>query len=166
MVESALSREAEEAVYAEAMAELENGTRRHGLWAKALISTQGDEKKAVAEYLKLRVQSIADETVLTAVRESAANEIARQLQKERSIAEKKQEYLEAQKEEYRRQKEAKEVEDYWTYASFLEISQKFQSVNAEVEKVSVGWEVRLPNGSVQNVKTRVSLGRIFDELNS
>ena len=52
---------AEEMLYAEAMREIEQGLRRAGLWGKAIAESDGDEKKAKALYLKLRVQSLKDE---------------------------------------------------------------------------------------------------------
>ena len=52
---------AEEMLYAEAMREIEQGIRRDGLWGKAIAESDGDDKKAKALYLKLRVQSLKDE---------------------------------------------------------------------------------------------------------
>jgi hypothetical protein len=52
---------AEEMLYAEAMREIEKNIRRDGLWGKAIAESDGDEKKAKAEYLKLRVQALKDE---------------------------------------------------------------------------------------------------------
>ena len=52
---------AEEMLYAEAMREIESGIRRDGLWGKAIAESDGDEKKAKAFYLKLRVQALKDE---------------------------------------------------------------------------------------------------------
>ena len=52
---------AEEMLYAEAIREIEQGVRRDGLWGKALADSEGDEKKAKALYLKLRVKTLKDE---------------------------------------------------------------------------------------------------------
>ena len=54
----------EEALFAEALREIESGARRDGLWAKALADTDMDEGRAKAKYLKMRVQSMKDEAAL------------------------------------------------------------------------------------------------------
>lgn len=55
----------EEALYAEALREIESGERRDGIWAKALAESDMDQGKAGAKYIRLRVQSLKDEiTVL------------------------------------------------------------------------------------------------------
>ena len=46
----------EEDMYAAALAELQSGTTRPGLWAKAFADSEGDENKSKALYIKLRVQ--------------------------------------------------------------------------------------------------------------
>lgn len=50
----------EEAVYAAALSELESGTTRPGLWAKAFAESEGDQPKSKALYMKLRVQQEKD----------------------------------------------------------------------------------------------------------
>lgn len=54
----------EEALYAEALREVEAGIRRDGLWAKALVTAGGAEAEAKAIYIKLRVRSLRDEATL------------------------------------------------------------------------------------------------------
>jgi len=46
----------EEDMYASALAELQSGTTRPGLWAKAFADSEGDENKSKALYIKLRAQ--------------------------------------------------------------------------------------------------------------
>lgn len=48
----------EEEFWATAMAELEVGPRRQGLWAKAFAESNGDETKSKVAYLKARVQQL------------------------------------------------------------------------------------------------------------
>jgi hypothetical protein len=55
----------EEALYAEALREIESGQRRDGIWAKALAESNMDQGKAGARYIKLRVQSLKDEVTLS-----------------------------------------------------------------------------------------------------
>lgn len=56
-----VDKEVEERLYQTVFKELEAGKRREGLWAKALTIAEFDEKKAKAEYVKLRVESLLDE---------------------------------------------------------------------------------------------------------
>ena len=51
----------EEELYGIAYAEIANNEIKHGVWAKALVQAQGDESKAKALYIELRLQSILDE---------------------------------------------------------------------------------------------------------
>lgn len=46
--------------WAEAMAELESGKKRPGVWAKAFAESEGDETKTNVAYLKARVQQMED----------------------------------------------------------------------------------------------------------
>lgn len=55
------TRRAEEALYAMAAEEVANGDVKPGLWAKAFAESEGQEAKAQAAYLKLRVQQMRDE---------------------------------------------------------------------------------------------------------
>jgi hypothetical protein len=50
----------DEELYAQAAAELEDGTRDEGLWAKCFAECDGEENKAKARYLKARVQRLGD----------------------------------------------------------------------------------------------------------
>jgi hypothetical protein len=49
--------DAEEEVYAEALAELKSASPRPGLWAKAFAESDGNENKSQALYIRLRVQA-------------------------------------------------------------------------------------------------------------
>jgi len=51
----------EEALYAEALREIESGQRLDGTWAKAMAESDMDAGKAGAKYIKMRVQSLRDE---------------------------------------------------------------------------------------------------------
>ncbi|HHZ94359.1 MAG TPA: hypothetical protein EYN67_02110 [Flavobacteriales bacterium] len=74
---SAVQRLAEEQLYEQALAELESGVRRDGLWAKALANSSGDEAKIKGLYLKFRVQSMMDEPdIVGAAQELKAKALA------------------------------------------------------------------------------------------
>jgi hypothetical protein len=59
--QSALNRLQEEQLFAFVLEELQNGQKKPGLYAQALVEAEGDEKKSNAAYIKLRVQSLKDE---------------------------------------------------------------------------------------------------------
>lgn len=59
-----LDRLKDEALHELAMTEMTTGHRREGLWAKAIISSEGFEAKASAEYLRLLVIALRDEEYL------------------------------------------------------------------------------------------------------
>lgn len=60
----AVHRLIEEQLYEQALAELDSGQLRSGLWAKALADSSGDEQKVRGLYLKYRVQAMKDEAEL------------------------------------------------------------------------------------------------------
>ena len=59
--QSALNRMQEERLFAFVSEELQSGDTRPGLYAQALVEAEGDDKRARAAYIKLRVQSLKDE---------------------------------------------------------------------------------------------------------
>lgn len=59
--ESAVDRLLEEQLYEQVASDLRSGIRRDGLWAKALVSANGDEARARSLYIKLCVQALRDE---------------------------------------------------------------------------------------------------------
>jgi len=54
-------RKTEERLYFIVSQEMENGIRNNGLWIKALERAKGNKEVQVAEYIKLRVQSLKDD---------------------------------------------------------------------------------------------------------
>jgi hypothetical protein len=54
-------RKGEEAMLAKIMSEIESGQKRQGVWAKALMDSDGDEAKAESLYIKYAVQSLVDD---------------------------------------------------------------------------------------------------------
>ena len=73
----------EEDHWATAMAEVESGQRRPGVWAKAFAESEGDETKAKVAYLKSRVQQLTDAEKLI----QAQQEVTRQQAAEKAQAE-------------------------------------------------------------------------------
>ena len=52
----------EELLYAMVMHEMQQGIRRDGLWAQALVEADGDPQKAQAAYIRLRLLTLRQET--------------------------------------------------------------------------------------------------------
>jgi hypothetical protein len=64
-VEESIERLAEEKIYEKVYEEVASGVKREGLWFKALSESDGEETKAKALYVKLRVRSLIDELIET-----------------------------------------------------------------------------------------------------
>tara|TARA_B110000503_G_scaffold95977_1_gene144421 strand:+ start:266 stop:718 length:453 start_codon:yes stop_codon:yes gene_type:complete len=56
-----LQRQHETKLYGLVMDEIKDGIRHQGSWGKALVKCEGDEQKASAEYIKIRVQELKDD---------------------------------------------------------------------------------------------------------
>ena len=54
-------RKTDEALYSAVAQEMGDGVRHNGLWLKALEQAEGNKEKQIAEYIKLRVQSLKDD---------------------------------------------------------------------------------------------------------
>jgi len=52
----------QELLHAMVMREMQQGIRRDGLWAQALAETNADPQKAQAVYIRLRLQTLQQET--------------------------------------------------------------------------------------------------------
>lgn len=70
LYESAVDRLTEEQLFEMAAAEIAGNVVRPGLWAQALAISEGDENKAKAKYLILRVQTMKDEALVLALKEA------------------------------------------------------------------------------------------------
>ena len=69
-ISRALANAQEEALFAQAANEVVAGDIRPGLWAKAVAAADGDERRARARYISLRVEQLQ-------LQVSAAEEVAR-----------------------------------------------------------------------------------------
>ena len=96
--ESAVDRLTEEQLFEMAAAEIADNVVRPGLWAQALAISEGDENKAKAKYLILRVQAMKDEALVRALEEEEKEHQKQEEQKrqremeKRKIAEDKVEF--------------------------------------------------------------------------
>ncbi len=94
---SAKARLAEEALYEQVVAEIADGVRRDGLWAKAHADSAESPEATRALYIKLRVQSLIDEAV---VREEITAKAATQIAASESSARRAEEIKRNYRERY------------------------------------------------------------------
>ena len=69
--QSALNRAQEERLFAFVLEELENSQIKPGLYAQALVEAEGNDQKARAAYIKLRVQALKDEFTIQQIVDEA-----------------------------------------------------------------------------------------------
>ena len=81
-VEESIERLAEEKIYEKVYEEVASGVKREGLWFKALSESGGEETKAKALYVKLRVRSLIDELIVTEKIQQNTHEIEQAQTKE------------------------------------------------------------------------------------
>jgi hypothetical protein len=81
-VEESIERLAEEKIYEKVYEEVASGVKREGLWFKALSESDGEETKAKALYVKLRVRSLIDELIVTEEIQQNTHEIEQTQSKE------------------------------------------------------------------------------------
>ena len=62
---SILQKQEEAKLFETVMDEIANNKRQKGLWGQAIVKSNGDEKKAESEYIKLRVESLKDKKTIT-----------------------------------------------------------------------------------------------------
>ena len=73
--ESIISRMQETKFHELVMEEISNEEFVSGLWGQALVQAQGEDKKALSLYIKLRVQSLKDEMLLGKIIEDEIEEL-------------------------------------------------------------------------------------------
>ena len=114
----------EEAIYSAVMKEMKAGLKSDGLWGQAIAETEGNEKKAKALYIKLRVQALKDEINIYQKQQDQLSSRKKQLAEERKYQlevkkEKDQARKKAQEEEKQRKYEEKVIHKFNQEYSFL-----------------------------------------------
>ena len=79
---SIIQRQQETKLYEFVMDEIKEGIRHQGSWGKALVKCEGDEQKASAEYIKLRVQELKDFITLENIIEDERLKAIQQMDKD------------------------------------------------------------------------------------
>ena len=182
LLDEAMSRELEEELYGQVLREIEQGERRDGLWAKALVAANGDESIAKAQYIRLRVQALFDDGLIgafkSAERAVAQEELEKEREKERKAAELKasaqkvsREFFEARELEARRKSQQFEAnkldvnsDTFWTYATTDQLISEFSKLGARLEKLSGGWSIAVKEGDTHKVATRPSLQKLYKSI--
>ena len=114
----------EEAIYSAVMKEMKAGLKSDGLWGQAIAETEGNEKKAKALYIKLRVQALKDEINIYQKQQHQLSSRKKQLAEERKHQlevkkEKDQARKKAQEEEKQRKYEERVIRKFNQEYSFL-----------------------------------------------
>ena len=143
-----LSSSTEEDFWATAMAEVEAGQRRPGVWAKAFAENDGDETKAKVSYLKVRVQQLMD----------AASALAAQQEVERLEAIEK-----AQGEALATEQEIKKL--VAQFESTGELSR--QDLKFLIDRGSMAWLVKLRSYDLGSTLLHLcAKNEMIDEVNA
>lgn len=133
----------EESLYLQVVEELAAGHRRDGLWAKAIVNTDGDEQKAKALYIKYRVQSILDEAAVEAEKEAELEEVKQQ----EEMRQKAEEDHAARQKMAREKEVARQKQIISKYKSRVDtIASILDSNGAELKACEGYWEVYEPQG--------------------
>lgn len=82
---SVAQRKTDETIYSAIAQEMEEGIRHNGLWLRALEKAEGSKERQVAEYIKLRVQSLKDDVSILSDQEKYENSIGHDLDIEELI---------------------------------------------------------------------------------
>ena len=80
---SIIQRQQETKLYEFVMDEIKDGVRHQGSWGKALVKCEGDEQKASAEYIQLRVQELKDFITLENIIEDERLKAIQQMDKDK-----------------------------------------------------------------------------------
>jgi hypothetical protein len=120
---------AEEAFWAQALDEIEKDKKRPGLWAKAFSLSDGEDQKACATYLQLRVDQLLAERTL---------ELAEQhrLAEEKLVAERSAEIAEQRRREEEETLERKRLEKI--EAEYTEVSRGLRNLAYQLKAVGFG----------------------------
>jgi hypothetical protein len=112
---SIFQRQQETKLFEFVMDEIANNNRQKGLWGQAIVKSNGDEKKAEAEYIKLRVESLKDE--LEIQKQNEDEQAILQAELNRIAEEEKQKNAQKRAQEEQRikiEKENKELDGFTT----------------------------------------------------
>ena len=106
---SILQKQEEAKLFETVMDEIANDKRQKGLWGQAIVKSNGDEKKAESEYIKLRVESLKDKKTITKLNKEIKEEEKRLIKEEKEekqrLTKEKLEYNKIQKLMIKQEKE-------------------------------------------------------------
>ena len=106
---SILKKQQEAKLFELVMNEIANDKRHKGLWGQAIVKSNGDEKKAESEYIKLRVESLKDKKTISKLNKEIKEEEKRLIKEEKEekqrLIKEKLEYNETQKLRIKQEKE-------------------------------------------------------------
>ena len=139
---SILQRQQETKIFEYVMEEINNNVRQQGIWGQAIVKSNGDEKKAEAEYIKLRVESIKDDIKLNNIFEDEKLNLIKAMSQEEN---KKPLQKEEEAKIYKQEKHPKidnpydeeEKEKIYKQHKYT----KMDSIHSPFHKNNVYWEI-------------------------
>ena len=107
-----IQRQQETKLYEFVMDEIKDGVRHQGSWGKALVNCEGDEQKASAEYIKLRVQELKDYITLNNIIEDERLKAIKQMSEDTlKLSKRKDEEKKANDKKIAKEKEVRIVNE-------------------------------------------------------
>ena len=107
-----IQRQQETKLYEFVMDEIKDGVRHQGSWGKALVNCEGDEQKASAEYIKLRVQELKDYITLNNIIEDERLKAIKQMSEDSlKLSKRKDEEKKANDKKIAKEKEVRIVNE-------------------------------------------------------
>jgi hypothetical protein len=151
---SILQKQEEAKLFETVMDEIANDKRQKGLWGQAIVKSNGDEKKAESEYIKLRVESLKDKKTITKLNKEIKEEEKRLIKEEKEekqrLTKEKLEYNKIQKLMIKQEKENKKKLEiaYKVKAREKAILQKSKEKEASISSLK---ELKIYNFSKESV---------------
>ena len=135
---SILQKQEEAKLFETVMDEIANKKRQKGLWGQAIVKSNGDEKKAESEYIKLRVESLKDKKTITKLNKEIKEEEKRLIKEEKEEKQRlTKENLEYNKIQKLRAKQEKENEKRLEITYKIEAREKAKRQKSKEKETSI-----------------------------
>ena len=135
---SILQKQEEAKLFETVMDEIANDKRQKGLWGQAIVKSNGDEKKAESEYIKLRVESLKDKKTISKLNKEIKEEEKRLIKEEKEEKQRlTKENLEYNKIQKLRAKQEKENEKRLEITYKIEAREKAKRQKSKEKETSI-----------------------------
>ena len=135
---SILQKQEEAKLFETVMDEIANNKREKGLLGQAIVKSNGDEKKAESEYIKLRVESLKDKKTISKLNKEIKEEEKRLIKEEKEEKQRlTKENLEYNKIQKLRAKQEKENEKRLEITYKIEAREKAKRQKSKEKETSI-----------------------------